>query len=357
MSGSTTLRNATISNNSAFDEGGGIYNDSVLIVTKSIIMGNIADDQGGGIRNRFGKATIIDSTISNNMSGTGGGGIRNSSSLILINSTIYANEAGWSGGGIQNNLASSITLSNATISGNIAKVDGGGVYNVGGGAITMTNTTINANRAEFNGGSIFNVDGTASIINTIVTNNDRGNDCFGVLTSNGHNISSDGTCTALTATGDMVGTNPLLGLLQDNGGDTLTHALLLGSPAVDAGDDTACPATDQRGMSRTERPPCDIGAYERPLEMTHLPIILKDWPLTELSVFNDNTGNDVIFTVRDQTPPMSIRCTVTVPNNDTKLCGTFPAGTYKIEAIAICGTSSAIKTYADGPQTTRIFCN
>ncbi|MGE0825951.1 MAG: choice-of-anchor Q domain-containing protein [Candidatus Binatia bacterium] len=89
----------------------------------------------------------------------------------------------------------------------------------------------------------------------------------GQITSLGHNLSSDTSC-GLTRPGDLVGVDPLLGPLQDNGGPTLTHALLPGSPAIDAGDDLACPASDQR---RAVRPQdgngdslavCDIGAFE-----------------------------------------------------------------------------------------------
>ncbi len=54
----------------------------------------------------------------------------------------------------------------------------------------------------------------------------------------------------------------MLGALADNGGPTLTHALLPGSPALDAGNDAACSATDQRGVSRPQGAHCDIGAYE-----------------------------------------------------------------------------------------------
>ena len=84
---------------------------------------------------------------------------------------------------------------------------------------------------------------------------------FGNITSLGHNLDSDGSCE-LSGTGDLSSTDPLLGPLQDNGGPTFTHALLPGSPAIDAADDTAAPATDQRGIRRPQGRAGDIGAYE-----------------------------------------------------------------------------------------------
>jgi hypothetical protein len=50
--------------------------------------------------------------------------------------------------------------------------------------------------------------------------------------------------------------------LADNGDPTLTHGLLFGSPAFDAGDDAVCPATDQRGVARSQGVACDVSAYE-----------------------------------------------------------------------------------------------
>ena len=82
-------------------------------------------------------------------------------------------------------------------------------------------------------------------------------------TSGGDNISSDNSCN-LTGPGDRNGIDPVLGPLSSNGGFTPTHALLSGSPAIDAVLNNPCPppATDQRGRSRPRGARCDIGAYE-----------------------------------------------------------------------------------------------
>ena len=99
--------------------------------------------------------------------------------------------------------------------------------------------------------------------NTIVAQNSFPNcaENSGFLVSLGHNLSSDVSCP-FTEAGDMVGTDPQIGPLADNGGPTQTHRLNLGSPAIDAGDVVGCPAMDQRGVTRPQGAACDIGAYE-----------------------------------------------------------------------------------------------
>ncbi|MCS7222228.1 MAG: choice-of-anchor Q domain-containing protein [Anaerolineae bacterium] len=95
------------------------------------------------------------------------------------------------------------------------------------------------------------------------------------MTSQGHNLSDDATCAAwLTASGDLNHTDPRLGPLQDNGGPTPTHALLPGSPAINAGTNVGCPPTDQRGVPRPQGPRCDIGAFERGFTV-YLPLVMR----------------------------------------------------------------------------------
>ena len=110
----------------------------------------------------------------------------------------------------------------------------------------------------------------SDINSSIVAGNDasEGPEVYGVLTSKGYNLVQDtSACTiAGDTTGNIIGQDPLLGPLRDNGGPTETHALLLGSPAIDAGscqDAGGNPVlTDQRGVARPQGAGCDIGAYE-----------------------------------------------------------------------------------------------
>jgi hypothetical protein len=77
--------------------------------------------------------------------------------------------------------------------------------------------------------------------------------------------------------GNIIGSDPLLEPLADNGGSTQTMALDADSPAIDAGTNTGCPATDQRGVARPQENSCDIGAYEAQSgDTVYLPIVIKN---------------------------------------------------------------------------------
>jgi predicted outer membrane repeat protein len=284
ISGSVTLSNSTFSGNSSFS-GGGIRNDGTLMVSNSTFSANSATN-GGVIRNSGGSVTLSNSTFSGNSATLGGviyssregtltvsdstfignsaadaGGIFNDNgSVTLSNSTISGNSVSGFGGGIYSDDGS-VTLSNSTISGNSATQSSGGIYS--GGTLTVSNSTFSDNSAQ-SGGGIVNVN-QLTLANTIVANS-QGGDCLndgGSISATGANLIEDGSCNVA---GVLLG-DPKLGPLQDNGGPTQTIALLVGSPAIDAGDDGVCAAApvnnlDQRGLVRPQGSHCDIGAYE-----------------------------------------------------------------------------------------------
>jgi len=236
---------------------------------------------GGGIING-GTLTITDSLITANTSSANGGGIFNENILEIIRSTIANNVAVDYGGGIAT-IGPSLILANCTVSGNVAHGAGGGIYqgNEGGTPLVqLINTTVTGNSYELNGSSSGSGGGDGLYLslagvtfsNSIIANNGEQNcateDLAATPVSLGYNIDSDNTC-GLNATEDKVNTDPLLGPLADNGGPTLTHALLSGSPAIDTGNTTVCRnapvnGIDQRSEQRLKAGVCDIGAYETP---------------------------------------------------------------------------------------------
>ena len=253
--GTLTVTASTLSGNTT-EKGGGIYNASVSVpvrVTASTLSGN----SGGGVYNAYGTVTVTASTLS----GNSGSGIFNSGMVTVTASTLSGN----SGGAIFNCLYpgyfGTATVTDSTLSGN-SGINGGGIFN-DYGMVTITASTLSGNYANF-GGGIYQVHGVFQIRNTIVAGNSAGvgPDLDGALTSLGHNLIGDTDGGSGFDATDLLNTDPRLGPLQHNGGPTETMALLLGSPAIDAGDNTDAPPTDQRGAPRIFNGTIDIGAYE-----------------------------------------------------------------------------------------------
>jgi CSLREA domain-containing protein len=285
--GTLTLHATQVRANLATRNAGGIDNIGTAVLTNSSVTDNTtADGHGGGISNA-GELTLVDGTINGNTATEdGGGGIYNVGRMTMSGSTIHGNSGTANGGGIYNASSGSATLTNSTISGNGATDMGGGIFNLGG-AVSLNFATVTANRADSNtdefgiGGGIFNgvlddVPGTITLKNTILAGNrdttGDGPDCWGAFSSHGHNlIQNSFECTFSGGmVDDIVGLDARLGPLADNNGPTLTHALLDGSPAIDAVPLGACVdaagnplATDQRGKRRPSGTACDTGAYER----------------------------------------------------------------------------------------------
>ena len=299
-SATLTMTNSTLSDNwTEYGDGAGIFNygnsgSATLMMTNSTLSDNWAGiyvGHGGGIYNDSGDysghatVTITNSTLSGNSAsgnyvGEGGGifnnGFYGSATLTITNSTLSGNSALY-GGGICNLGAygsPTLTITNSTLSGNSAILGGGGIFNNGNysnATLTITNSTLSGNSGGFGGDGVYNYLGASLEIGSTILNAGGGssgniiND-FGTVTSLGYNLSSDAAGSLLTDPGDQINTDPMLGPLQDNGGPTFTHALLPGSPAIDAGDPvfTPPPDYDQRGFgySRVLNSRIDIGAFE-----------------------------------------------------------------------------------------------
>ena len=246
--------------------GAGIDNsqNGTVTITNSTITGNIATGAAGGGMQNTGVMTITNSTISRNAAVDGeGGGIQNGNNgtLTITSSTLSGNLAS-SGGGIDN--SGTLTITNSTISDNLA------IGNQGGGGIlqqnrptTIVNSTFSGNSAIKGGGGIEKRGGSLSLRATVLRAGPVGTNCEGQIDTQGSNVADDGTCFTGGLNGDQVVGDVKLGPLANNGGPTQTHALLGGSPAIDAVV-SGCPppATDQRGVTRPTGLRCDAGAFE-----------------------------------------------------------------------------------------------
>ena len=275
-----TMTSVTLTGNSA-QSGGGMFNlysnPSLSSVTFSA---NSATMRGGAIYNDDSSPQLSDVTFIGNTATTSGGAMFNEDSFPVLNSVLFSSNTATgdfgSGGGMSNSYSSPI-LTNVTFSGNSAVYYGGGMVN-DDSSPTMTNVTFIGNSAG-NGGGMANL---YSSTKPVVTNS--------ILWGNTPDQIFNQPLSTVTITySDVQGgwagigninADPLLGPLADNGGFSFTHALGAGSSAIDAGDPSNCPATDQRGVIRpidgdgVDGPRCDMGAYEYEVMQVDFPIYL-----------------------------------------------------------------------------------
>jgi beta-glucanase (GH16 family) len=276
-----TVGGLTFTNGYGFQLAGGILNNGTLTLVEVSVTGNIMTTDagdfwqgGGGIYNGDGSTLhLVDSTVAGNNSGWSGGGVYSffNSTTIIERSTVSGNVAGDVGGGLR--LLGNAEIVNSTISGNESMGWYGGALFLTDGVVNMTNATVAGNTSPSSApaavfvGTFGPGSATLNLGNSIVAGNVT-EGCFlapfgagaVAINSQGNNVFSDGTCFPVAS--DQVVADAGLDSLGDNGGPTLTHALLPGSPAVDAANAATCPATDQRGVARPQGAGCDVGALE-----------------------------------------------------------------------------------------------
>ena len=301
-----SISDSVIQNNDSLFGGGGISTlNSTLTITNTTIQNNTCTLGGGaGIHAETSSVSISTSLIQENTSSAFGGGIDvlTGGSIIIAYSTISSNTAIGGGGGIFISVDSTVTLHHSLVDSNSSQNNGGGISCAGD--ITIQNSTITNNQAGLTGGGIhlFSIILTNSIINTTISHNSTGPggnggginiiqltsrpnvgntiiaqniattgpDVFGTVISLGNNlVGNDTGAVGFTEPPDLLDVDPLLGPLQDNGGLTLTRALLPGSPAINAGNTFLSqtlldPLFDQRGpgFPRVIDLAVDIGAFE-----------------------------------------------------------------------------------------------
>jgi len=256
--------------------GGAVYNGMTASILGCTFSGNAA--QGGASATGGNQANGV-GTQGAKGGDASGAGLCNVMQAVLTNSTFYSNAVSGGTGGTGGDGTGS--LSTGGDGGNGGNGNGGSVYNAGsmavvnctlstGGATGGTNGVAGSGRfggsagsmGDSHGGNLASLSGTVVLLNTILANNTSGGNGYGSVTDAGHNLSSDASIP-LGAAGSKVNVPVKLGALANNGGPTLTMALLAGSPAIDAiGTGSPFPATDQRGVQRPLGNGADIGAYE-----------------------------------------------------------------------------------------------
>jgi CSLREA domain-containing protein len=315
VTGSTVFRGAGAGNtvidgqrlDRVFDVRGTAANSISVTFQGLTIRNGLADDGGGGIRVGNADLTVQDCAVTDNRTTGFGGGISNAAlaatgNVKLVRSTVARNVAGQGGGvvvldtpadpqfvltvrdsTIEHNLATAaggifavkVNLTGSTVSGNQASVNNGGGIEVG--VLTSLSATVTENSAHTGGGVFLSKGATARLRKTIIAQNfvdlnGTGPDVSGAFAGGDRLLigdSSGSTGLINGENGSQVGTaaDPIdarLGPLADNGGPTLTHALLPGSPAIDRGEEIELPATDQRGAGfpHVAGAGPDIGAFE-----------------------------------------------------------------------------------------------
>ncbi len=275
--GQLRLEGCTVSDNSAVWGGGVVvsasYGGTVSLVNNTI-SGNSASF-GGGVYNRtFRNSTVslVNSTLSGNSASGNGGGMFSqtygSSTVSLVNSTVSGNSASL-GGGVSSltRHASTVSLVNSTVSGNSGYW--GGVYSLTQDVSTVAlhrsliagNTVIAGNAAFFLGSEVTWINYGGSFL----ANDMNLFGHSGITTTEAFYGVSVGV-TDILATADGGNSTALTDILDpalaNNGGPTLTHALVTDSPAIDAAGDCSPLGTDQRGVARPQGLACDIGAFE-----------------------------------------------------------------------------------------------
>ncbi|MHB1132693.1 MAG: immunoglobulin domain-containing protein [Chloroflexota bacterium] len=369
--------------------GGGIASEGSPTLANLVVSGNRDNNYGGGVNISSGSPWLTNVTIANNVSGGWGGGLAmlGSGSPSLTNVTFSGNSARW-GGGIYFSHAGA-SLVDVTLTGNSAVVNGGGIYintgspaltnftlannsavNYGGaiyvdsGNVTLTNSVLHGNSATSAGSGIFipfEATGTVSLINTTIAGN-----AWDAIFNYGSNFAVSAVNSIIWISGDS-SENPIYGgnvtaaysIVQNglvgtgnSGADpqfvNLTAGdlrLTAGSPAIDAGDNSAVSAgTDRAGNPRTFGATVDIGAYEYQGSPAEVAPVVTSHPQSQTVV----EGETAIFTAAASgNPTPSVQWQVLLDGLWEDFAG----------ASSITLTIPAVETDANGAQFRAAFSN
>jgi len=278
-----TISNSVFEDNVADDfntNGAAIYRagqSAGMYVTRCTFHNNNAGYGGGIYENNPGMLNISDSVFTDNTLNHAGGGVASVQGITNIDRCLFTgNTCGYYGGAVYTDNGT-VNITNSTLSGNSAAKKGGAVH-AWANEVNIDHCTITGNKvtdSDGYGGGIHNQNNSMTIKNSIIAYNladaGLGPDCYaagsGTIDSLDNNLIGDTTDCTITskAANDLLNEDPLLGPLADNGGFSMTHALLAGSPAIDhiPLDAGQCDvAVDQRKWARPGDNGCDIGAFE-----------------------------------------------------------------------------------------------
>jgi uncharacterized repeat protein (TIGR01451 family) len=269
--------------------GGAILNMARLRLNNVAVVDN--ESFAGAVFTPEGTLTVTNSTFSGNV-GTFGGAIRVDEGFNTVNQEVI--------------------IANSTFSGNSANF-GAGIFAMQ--SVTVINSTFADNTALVDGSAIKITRGTATLKNTIIAGNTNGaTQCAvsgtGAFSDGGHNLDSGSSCGFSAANESFSNAHANLGPLQNNGGLTDTMALLAGSHAINAGDNSVCAAApvhnfDQRGITRPQNCACDIGAFE-------FEEAVVENPCRTPAIFWSQPGDIVYGTVLGS---VQLNATASVPGN------------------------------------------
>jgi predicted outer membrane repeat protein len=309
-----TIRSCTIANSHAINgAGGGIFASGTVTISDSTFSANTAGTVGGAIHcaDTRDSLSLSRCTLTANTADEGGGIYVNAPvktvnandqavlgpsgfELSILDSTLSGNHAtaGRGGGlwfGAIPDAGQPALIRNSTLSGNSASSNGGAIALTGAlnvataGTVEIDNSTLTANSAASTGGAIHGIQVmTVALESTIVSGNSAAANPDIATPSVEAKTSAIGNSSGFTFVdlgGNLpFGTNLKLGALQNNGGPTQTHALLVGSPAIDAGSNPDNLANDQRGsgFARVSQKTADIGAVESNFPPTVLGVQVND---------------------------------------------------------------------------------
>jgi hypothetical protein len=333
-----SLTNVTFNGNSASD-GGGMMTYGKPVFKNVLFINNAASfpygAAGGGMFNGGNNVMMVNVTFQGNTA-TGyhsnGGGLSNvGNDLEIIGSTFAANH-----GGAIFNEGRNLIITNSTFYRNT----GGAIYNLSASPL-ITNTTFFGNSDVIGGAAIINWQGSKPRINDSIFWGDLPSE---ILNSTSYPIINDslisGGCPIGSTCTHILIANPYLDALQNNGGFAQTMALSTDSPAIDAGNNSTCAATDERGIRRPQGPKCDLGAYE--YAQPTLSSTPRSWNYGLVKVGTTSSGK--VFTIKNTGSANLVIGTVSL------------TGSKSIQFYITGNTCSGVTLHPDGTCTiTAVF--